>query len=240
MTQQPADDNAAAPSWAARAAERSPSVRRSRTRSLQRATQIVQAARRLVATKGADFTTHELVKEAGVAVQTFYKHFGSKDQVLLAVIEDLISEAATGLHEQGQALPDGVARLHFYVTTLVQAAAADGTAAPGARFITAEHWRLHQLYPDELATATGAVRDLILDALHEAVDEGLLKPANPDYDAWLAMQLVMAVYHYYAFAASGEDRSEIADRVWAFCFAAWGGREADVTPARRPFRRTAR
>ena len=56
--------------WAERAAERSPSVQRSRARSVQQARLIVDAARRLVAEKGENFTTQDLIKEAGVALQT--------------------------------------------------------------------------------------------------------------------------------------------------------------------------
>src|SRR5437763_1376439 len=99
MASSPRAAEVPAPSWATRAADRSPTVQRSRTRSVQRAKQIVAAARRLVDVKGGDFTTHELVKEAGVAVQTFYKHFSGKDQVLLAVIEDVIAETVAGLAE---------------------------------------------------------------------------------------------------------------------------------------------
>jgi AcrR family transcriptional regulator len=33
------------------------------------------------------------VKEAGVALQTFYRYFASKDELLLAVIADAMTEA---------------------------------------------------------------------------------------------------------------------------------------------------
>ena len=78
--------------WAARAADRSPSVQRSRARSVQQARVIVEAARRLIDEKGENFTTQELIKEAGVALQTFYRHFGSKDELLLAVLEENVEQ----------------------------------------------------------------------------------------------------------------------------------------------------
>ena len=62
--------------WAERAADRSPVVQRSKEqerraghgRSLRR-------PRRLIETKGPSFTTQELIKEAGIALQTFYRYF---------------------------------------------------------------------------------------------------------------------------------------------------------------------
>src|SRR2546423_10218460 len=103
--------------WAERAAERSPSVQRSRARSLQQARVIVDAARRLIVDKGENFTTQELIKEAGVALQTFYRYFGSKDELLLAVIEEMIAESCALWRKQATGVDDPVERLRSYVTS---------------------------------------------------------------------------------------------------------------------------
>ena len=72
-------------------------MQRTRARQIEQAQAIVAAARRLIAERGERFTTQELVKEAGVALQTFYRLFGGKDQLLLAVFEDLIAESCAEL-----------------------------------------------------------------------------------------------------------------------------------------------
>jgi TetR/AcrR family transcriptional regulator len=232
MSEATVDPSATPASWAIRAADRSPSVQRSHARSVLRAQQIVQAARRLAAVRGSTFTTHELVKEAGVALQTFYKHFESKDQVLLAVIEDMILESCLDLRQRGKLIDDPIDRLRLYVTGAVQTDRGGSMAAAGAQFVTTEHWRLQQLYPEQLALATRPFADLLLEALEAAKDAGSLHPANPQYDAWLATQLIMAVFHHYAFAASDDSVDDIADRLWAFCLAGFGG--GAPSAARRP------
>jgi AcrR family transcriptional regulator len=219
------------PSWAQRAVERSPSVQRSRVRSVQRAHQIVQAARKLVAEKGSDFTTQDLVKEAGIAVQTFYKHFTGKDQVLLAVIEDLVLDTCTDLKQRARELPDPVQRLRFYVTTVVRGVGAHSQGDTGPRFITTEHWRLHRLHPEELAQATGPFTDLLLPEIQAATQAGQLAPPDPQYDAWLVNQLVIAVFHHYEYARADESPDEIADRLWRFCYGALGGPLAEAAAA---------
>lgn len=183
---------------------------------------MVAAARRLVMQKGSSFTTQEVVKEAGVALQTFYRHFPGKDQLLLAVIEDLIAENCARYEERARDLPDPVARLHFYVTTALSGIDTDESAGP--RFITAEHWRLHQLYPDELAQATQPFSDLVLREITAAEAEGLLAPTDAPRDAWLVTEVIMTVFHHHAFATTGQAAGEIADHVWRFCLAALGGR----------------
>lgn len=224
-------------SWVERAADRSPSVQRSRSRSVQRAQQLVDAAHRLVLEKGSAFTTQELVKEAGIAVQTFYKYFEGKDQVLLAVLEELISEACAGLEAAASELSDPVSRLRFYVRSIV-ASISSGPGDGRPRFITSEHWRLHQLYPDELARATGGFAQLLLPEIRAAQASGALRPANPEYDAWLIQQLVISVFHYYEYASHTESNEMIGDRLWEFCFAALGGQaEGPVASNRRGAKR---
>ena len=52
--------------------------------------QIVQMARQIVGTRGmASFTIQELAKEVGVSEGAIYRHFKSKDEILIALIHDI-------------------------------------------------------------------------------------------------------------------------------------------------------
>ena len=79
-------------SWVERAVDRSAAVQRSRTRIAKQVRVMLDAARRLIREKD-DFTTQDLVVEAGVSLQTFYRYFASKDELLLALIADAMTEA---------------------------------------------------------------------------------------------------------------------------------------------------
>ncbi|MBL7490164.1 helix-turn-helix transcriptional regulator [Frankia sp. AgB1.9] len=229
-------------SWAERAADRSPSVQRSRLRTIQQAKLIVQAARRLVNEKGDQFTTQELAREAGVALQTFYRHFPGKDQLMVAVIEDLIAESAEAYAEAAKELPDPVARLRYYVLAMLSGldaargsgastGGADGaTGEAGPRFVTAQHWRLHQRFPEDMAHAIQPITDLIATELRAGEAAGLLHPTDVDRDAALVTKLLMTVYHHHAFAPPEQPIDEIAAHLWAFCLAAVGG----AAPPREP------
>ena len=221
----PTDSTESTEPWAERAADRSPTVQRSRSRSIHQAQVIVRAARHLVAEKGGRFTTQELVKEAGVALQTFYRHFGGKDQLLIAVLEDMIAEAAVQYQERARDLPDPVARLRSYIKdTLASLGGPEGGAPAG--FVVSEHWRLHQIFPDEITHAMKPWADLVLGEIRAAAAAGLLHPKDPEEDAWLVTRLVTAVYHHHAFASSDRSPEEIGEHVWEFCLAALGGSTA--------------
>jgi TetR/AcrR family transcriptional regulator len=192
---------------------------------------MVDAAQRLILERGEQWTTQELAKEAGVAIQTFYRYFGSKDQLLLAVIENMMTESAEQYAAEASLFDDPVARLRSYVTSVFAALKRPDLVAP--RFITAQHWRLHQLFPEELSEATQPLTDLLAAEIRSAQDAGLLAETDADWAASFVTRLVMAEFHLYAFAPQDVEIDELAERVWGFCLTGLGGSAAAETPKSR-------
>ena len=93
----------------------------------------------------------------------------------------------------------------------------------GARFITAEHWRLHQTFPAEVWAATQPFSDLIRAELEAGSAAGTLAPRNPERDAWLMTKTIIGAYHHCAFQPDDPAMATIDDDVWYFCLAAAGG-----------------
>ena len=220
--------------WVDRVADRSPVVQRSKDRSFEQARVIVDAARRLVETNGPSFTTQDLIKEAGIALQTFYRYFSSKDYLLLAVIEDVIDENCQAYREHAAKLSGPVERLQFYVTATVKGL---GSSGRGPSFITSEHFRLQTLYSAEVSQATQPYTDLLVEEIGAAVTAGHLQTKNPEYSAWLITQLTMAVFHHYDCAGLDEPTDQIAHKLWEFCWSAIDGPAQTLAPfeeSRRP------
>lgn len=203
---------------------------------MEQAKAIVQAARRLIEVKGPTFTTQELVREAGIALQTFYRYFPGKDHLLLAVIEDIIEESCQGYREAAAKLSDPIERLRLYIVSTISGLSAEQT---GPSFITVEHWRLQTLYPEEVSRATRPFTDLVLEEIEAAAAAGRLTPTDPEYSAWLVTQLTMAVFHHYDSAGLAEPVESVAERLWSFCLGALGGSPAGDAErlGRRPARR---
>jgi TetR/AcrR family transcriptional regulator len=204
-------------SWVERAVDRSAAVQRSRTRIANQVGVMLDAARRLIREKD-DFTTQDLVLEAGVALQTFYRYFASKDELLLAVIGDAMTEACDRWAKAAAGLPDPLDRLRFYITAPLSRFHGDGQDAAGMRFIVSTHWHLHRIFPSELAEAEKPFVDLILAEINTAADNGLLQPCNPESDAWFIVELLRSVNHYYAYAAKADDDLNVVkENLWQFC-----------------------
>lgn len=208
--------------WSDRVVERSEVVQRTRARQLEQGRAIVAAARRIIDERGDQFTIQELVKESAVSLQTFYKTFGGKDQLLLAVFEDLIAEGSARFEEAARDLPGPIERLHFYVTAALMGLTATPTGI-NPRFMTTEHARLHQLFPDEVAVATQPFAHMVERQIVLANDEGTLASPDPAGDAWLVSELITSVFHHCAFAGAGPEPARAAEQLWSFCLRAMGG-----------------
>jgi AcrR family transcriptional regulator len=183
---------------------------------------LIAAAHRLVDKQGENFTTQDLIKEADVALQTFYRCFKGKDELFLAVVTDLITAHCESLAKRAAPLDGPVERLRFYVTDTLTAMVGSAGAA-GPRFITAQHYRLQQEHPSELAAANQPFALLVQRELEAARDDGLLAPADPERDAWIITRLVMSVFHYYTYAEDRAEAGGVANDVWRFCLGAVGG-----------------
>lgn len=210
-------------SWVERAVERSAAVQRSRVRIAQQVRQMLDAARKLMDIKGDEFTTQELVAEAGVALQTFYRYFASKDELLVAVIGDAMTDACERWSEAAANLPDPLARLKFYITATLERLG-DADAGGTARFVVSTRWRLHRHFPKELADAEQPFVDLLRGEIEAAIEAGLLNPPDPEWDSWFLAELLRSVYHFYAFAPHAEgELDDVRERLWRFCLTALGG-----------------
>jgi AcrR family transcriptional regulator len=210
----------ALPSWAERAIEHSPSVQVSRRRSVGQARVIVEAARRLVAEKGADFTTRDLIREAGIATQTFYRYFAGKDQLMLAVIEDLLTDVAAALERAAADIEDPLLRLRSHLTRMMLGPREFPPSSPrGAQFMAVERWRLQRAYPAEMDLARKPIVDLIRREIDAATAAGQLDPPGSASSAWFVTELITAVHYHHVFQPAGQPVEQVIEELWTFCLA---------------------
>jgi hypothetical protein len=119
-------------------------------------------------------------------------------------------------------MDDPVDRLRYYVTDTLSLLATVPEAAVAARFMTSQRWRLHQLFPDDLADADRPFIDLLRREIDAATTAGLVASTSPERDALLIGRLVMASFHHDLYATSEPGNGSVED-VWAFCIAALTG-----------------
>ncbi len=197
------------------------SLDRVRGQSLDRMTLMVAAARDLAnETGGAAFTVVQVAQRAGFSLKVFYRYFASKDELLLALIEEDSRMGADLLVEQLVGLSNPVERLRSLVEGLFGLLTHPG-AVGYAGVLVREHRRLSESKPDELRVALAPIVGLFVDQLAAAVDAGL---ARVD-DAPRAAETVFVVLlnGINDVTAGRAEPEELARWLWQFCWSGLGG-----------------
>src|SRR3954451_20066385 len=92
------EPDATEPAWRERAVSRSLTAARSRAE--QRVQRFLDAAFELIDEKGTtDFTIQEVIDRSGQSLRAFYQHFNGKDELILALFEETVREAADDIRK---------------------------------------------------------------------------------------------------------------------------------------------
>lgn len=193
---------------------------------------IVNAAWALVQEdENLEFTVKQVADRAGVALQTLYRYFGNKDELLLAMFEESMRSVAEGF------LPpdDPVARLRSLVTTPILMDF-DERAQRVTRWRGRERQRLLEFFPDAMEAVYEPYRAAIADAIVAICDAGEGTCETPDVDATVILHLVQEMAHGVHGGGIEDPPELVADRVWHLV---WSGLTAPAPPT-RPARRRRR
>jgi AcrR family transcriptional regulator len=198
--------------WEARALARS--LEGARARSAAHSRRLVDAARHLALAAGdSSFTVAQVAREAGVSVKTFYRQFASKDELLLALIEDDSRQGAQRLRSAVESIDDPYERLRAYVVGLLGFLT---EARDYGVMLVREHLRLAAEHPAELNQSLEPLLSLLSEELEAAAATGALRPIDRG-DAVIVLNVVLAHLHALALGQLDEDPRDTATRLWRFC-----------------------
>jgi AcrR family transcriptional regulator len=179
-----------------------------------------------------DFTVRQVVERADVALQTFYRYFGNKDELLLAMLEESMRAAAERLAFPSE---DPVERLRYLVTDPIVMDFDERTQRV-TRWRGRERQRLLEFFPDAVEAVYEPYRAAIAEAIIAVCKAGRGSCEAPDLDAKLILHLVQEMAHGVHGGGIHDPPDLVAGRVWHLVSA---GLAAEAAPARSA-RRTRR
>lgn len=128
---------------------------------------IVDATYRVIEHKGTlDPTLREILRESGLSTQAFYKHFRSKDELLLLLLDDGRRKLLGYLEHRMQKAATPSERIRAWIEGVL-AQAANAEAAARTRPFLANRDRLAEHFPAEQQ----ASMDLLVDLLAAAISD---------------------------------------------------------------------
>jgi AcrR family transcriptional regulator len=182
---------------------------------------LVEAARSLMWEAGSpSFTVSQVVAAAGSSLKSFYRCFGSKDDLLVALFADDARRGAKVLSDMVERAGPG-RRLHAAVTGLFSFLGAE-RHLPYAAALVGEHMRLAQSRPEELTEARRPFVAVFERELAGAAQRGEIRAGDAAADARLVFHLVLAHLHALVWHTIDDGPAEVAEQVWAFSAAALG------------------
>lgn len=207
---------------------------------LERSRKMVEAAYELLAEGGLEgLTIRAILGKTGLSRRTFYERFEGKDDLVLAVFEETIRQAAHSFGEHVKAYSDPLERLHRIVTLIVlghsgTAGMNESSARAGSRrsiALSREHLRMAESRPQDLQIALRPLIELIAEQLAAGMALGKVRCSDPARLATLVYNLVATTVHTELLeqgdvAPNHERRMQLAEELWIFCrraIAAEGG-----------------
>jgi len=152
---------------------------------------LVEAALELIQQTGElEPRVSEIVKQAGLHNQAFYRHFRSKHELLVAVLDRGIALLAGYLEHRMAAVEAPTDKVREWLRGMLeQALAAEGAQA--TRPFVLARGRLAESYPEEVRASEQQLTACLRAALEEAVVTGELPRADPARDAEALYLLAM-------------------------------------------------
>jgi AcrR family transcriptional regulator len=132
----------------------------------------------------------DIVREAGLSNQAFYRHFPSKEALLVAVLDEGIRILAGYLAHRMQAAATPTGRVREWLRGLLEQALSPAGARATRPFALARG-RVAEAHPQEVAESERELTALVREALREAVAAGELPHADPEGDAETLYHLAM-------------------------------------------------
>lgn len=208
------EDLEALPPWKRQSVERSLKI--ARARAADRSDRFVKSGIELIKRTGdTGFTVQEVVDGSGMSIRTFYMFFASKDDLLLAIHETILSsEVVPRLRSRCDAESDPVGKIEAFIHALFELSS---NSEPATRaLIVQQHW-LAESRADDLDFALEPQVSLFIELFENAATAGRLRE-NLDVEttARLLHHMILSVIESRVL---GSNRSAAisADQVWHHC-----------------------
>ena len=211
--------------WRERAVSKS--LRAAQSRAELRVQRLLDAAFSLIDERGSsDFTIQEVVDRSKQSLRGFYQYFDGKDELLLALFEEIIRESIDDLRAVSESSNEPLARLRAFVIRLHEWCDPDDKArkrgAHNRRPISEFSVQLAGNHPARVNAAMAPVSQLLVELLEAAAAANAIEVADARRAATLVQQTVMYSWFANRLVESPKQRLT-AEETWEFCLHGLGG-----------------
>jgi AcrR family transcriptional regulator len=182
-----------------------------------RPTRFMKSALAILGETGrTDFTVLEVVERSKTSLRSFYQHFSTKDELLLALIDKIMSESTRRWRDVTADLPAAEA-LRVLIDRICTPAEST-TQDKVNRGLTYYNDHLAEALPREYARVLSPVHDLIKDIIDRGTTEGTFRTdLDVDATAALIMQSALGAMRLQVLGVELNGAPVSAEHIYDFC-----------------------
>lgn len=177
-----------------------------------------------------DFTVQEVVTRSKTSLRSFYQHFSSKDDLLLALVEKTMAQSARSWRAETDGLHAGAAlRLVIdRVSARPESSIQDGLN----RALSLYNQQLAETRPRDYARVLSPLHQLLRELVDRGVAEGVFRPgADVAVAAAIVMQTVLGALRLHWLGAELTGTPIDTGQLYDFCIRALGADSDREMPA---------
>lgn len=214
--------------WRERSLERA--LEREKRKSTEQSSRFVAAAREIAEDTGRlDFTVQQIVDRSGVSLRSFYRNFAGKDELCLALFEEMTQETCEAIGKRLSGIEDSAERLSAIVRRLYM-------AERGGQLSGSISRQVHDLAanrPEDLRASQQPVVDLLEVEIERAIERGIAEPQDARKQAVSLLIIITAHNQWRSDGVMGGSWPVIRfEDLWSTCRRLLGLRDAPTEAAR--------
>lgn len=164
----------------------------------------------------SDFTVLEVAERSKTSLRSFYQHFSSKDELLLALIDRIMAESTKRWRDSTDGLA-GTDALRILIDRICTPAGS-GAQDRVNRGLTSYNDHLAESLPGEYARVLASLHQLIRDIITRGIDEGMFRmDLDVDSTATLILQTVLGAMRLRVLGAELNGAPVNPNHIYDFC-----------------------
>ena len=188
-----------------------------RSETESRSSRFMKSALAILAETGrTDFTVLEVVERSKTSLRSFYQHFSTKDELLLALVDKIMAESTRQWREATTGLP-AAAALRVLIDRICSPAESSKQDSIN-RGLTFFNDHLAETLPREYVRVLAPLHGLIVELVNRGIEEGTFRPdLDVETTAALIMQSALGAMRLRVLGAELNGVPIDAGHIYQFC-----------------------